>query len=208
MQQKFGRAGWLTGASLSTVLALFAVGAVSMAVTGCEEVENAVTCAALNNYRPGVNVSATGEASSGAFVITRAVTGSASIPAGIPVAGISIGEDDVSFSGSGNGTVRMLVAVDSVVVALATMNVSNGQITSVPGDLRLGNFDNATVSAMLNAVPVQLRGGLRLPTSSAEARTRTAAAVRSDSFDMTFVGQFTGDLNGTATLESIGFFCN
>lgn len=208
MQQQYRRTGWLAGATLTSMLGLVAVGAASVTTSGCDNVERVVTCAALNNFRPSLNASATGEASNIAVAITRPVMGSPSIPAGIPLAGISIEENDIGFSGTGTGTIRLVFAVDSVVVAFTTVNVTNGQITSAPGKLRLGVFDNAAVSAMLTAVPVQARTGLRLPVSGAEARTRTAVAIRSNSFDMTIGVQFTGNLNGTAKLESIGFFCD
>jgi len=174
------------------------------ATSGCDEIVEAVACSTENDsFALNTNATLTGASSTAAVVQEVTVRGDKKLPNVTP-ATVTIGQGDLSVTnGSGSGNVNVLIAVNNIVVAKVSATLTDGAITQFPGTVTIGALD-ANASAIVNAIAGGA-AGLRVAANTSEAQNAVKKAIRSSSFKVQVIGQFSGTAAGTIQLNRATF---
>ncbi len=133
-----------------------------------------------------------------------------SLPSILKIPSIVIQQADISFEGTGSGTVQLALVVDGYMATLGTLAISNGVVTGfTPTIYTVGSFSRPDAQAIIDALPAADRAALNLRDlnglTQAQIQAGIDAAVRRSSFPVGTMTRTTGNLQGTVHVHEVTF---
>ncbi len=181
-----------------------AVLALVAGVAGCDEIVQAVGCAAMSEFDVDVNLTTSGVQPTEAGVVSANPSGRSDLP-DVDLEAVGISEDQITLSVSGTGSVRYIVAVNDTVIGYGTATVTDGTLTDPPGRMTFGQATQAQIDDVLNTMPAGERPNW-VVVSASVARGVVTRAVNASRFTIAAAYISTGNVTGTGTIESVTFY--
>jgi hypothetical protein len=171
---------------------------------GCDEVVQAVGCAAFSEFDVDVNLTTSGVQPTEAGVVSANPSGRSDLP-DVDLEAVGISSDQITLNVSGTGSVRYVIAVNDTVIGYGDAAVADGSLTDPPGRMNFGSATQAQIDAVLATIPAGQRPNW-VRVSASVAQDVVTRAVNANRFTIAAAYISTGNVTGSGTIESVTFY--
>ncbi len=188
-------------------LALFACGMVLVLGSSCEGINIPCPTAPITVAVNSSNAITPNTATASVRTVNR---DGGTLPSIVRFPTIVIEQADISFQGTGSGTVQLALVVDGYVATLGTLTITDGAVTGfAPTTYTVGAISRPDAQAMIDALPAAERNALNLRNldnlTQAQIQSGVDEAVRRSSFSVGTMTRTIGNLHGSVQVQEVTF---